>query len=155
MILMAKRGNNNIWVSCSFSDEHFCLSEETNTKWHILYPKTNFLKCVFKNYFHFTHPSNCLSDLPKHYIFETQFIGECRFPMPVLRTLSNSPNDSNSPLTFSSVLYISVTVPLYLMFILYFVPPILIVIIFRQTTLPYATFRQKVFHIPNPLCIGS
>ena len=42
----------------SFSGEHFCQSEETTTKWQIMYPKTNFLKSVFKNYFHFTHPIN-------------------------------------------------------------------------------------------------
>ena len=41
--------------------------------------------------------------VPKRYILETQFIGTCRFPMPVSGTLSNSPNDSNSPFAFSSV----------------------------------------------------
>ena len=52
-----KRGDN-ICVSYSFSGEHFCPSEVTTTKWQIMYPKTNFLKSVFKNYFHFTHPIN-------------------------------------------------------------------------------------------------
>ena len=50
-----------IWHICetySFSGEHFCPSEVTTTKWQIMYPKTNFLKSVFKNYFHFTHPIN-------------------------------------------------------------------------------------------------
>ena len=51
--------------------------------------------------------TNLLSDLPKNYFLETQFIGEFRFSMVVSRSLGNSPNDSNSPLTFSSVLSLS------------------------------------------------
>ena len=47
--------------------------------------------------------TNLLSDLPKNYFLETQFSGEFQFSMPVSRSLGNSPNDSNSPLTFSSV----------------------------------------------------
>jgi len=47
--------------------------------------------------------TNFLSDLSKNYFLEAQFSGEFRFSMPVSRSLGNSPNDSNSPLTFSSV----------------------------------------------------
>ena len=64
------------WLLYSFSDEILCRSDVTSPEWLIFVSKT-FLK---------------------------QFIGECRFPMPVSRMLSISLNDSNSPLLVSSVL---------------------------------------------------
>ena len=46
-----------------------------------------------------------LSDLLKKSFLKTQFSSEFQFSMPVSCLLDNSPNDSNYPIEFSSVLH--------------------------------------------------
>ena len=87
------------------TSRHVATNVRTIQRWIFSGRKLIFWEASSKITLVFPSPkTNLLSDLPKNYFLETHFSVEFRFSMAVSCSLGNSPNDSNSPLTFSSVL---------------------------------------------------